>query len=470
MITVRERATIVTKDISFDLSNIENSKSLQHFTETFDNVPLLFLSKKSTTFSALDMNGTTIEPHDIVYVKLFNSKILPEIEVCCYETTGVFFTDLFPFEHDTVLSIFVKSVSKEFYPIRMDFRVTEFEVNKNTGDENGIYKYTIRGILDVDEIFYTNYESFKDMTSYDVLKKITTGMGLGFASNIEATDDKMTWINPSNTYIDFIKDTVSRGWVSDNSFVWGFIDFYYNFNYIDIQKEISDRPKELETINSVIIDKKESDLVNQYLSNNPALKTTNKFIEKFDLLNQAFKVNLDKSYKLRATWFNSTNATIHREFLNDLSTTDTNIIPLYDYDSEIYKEYRNDDWILVKVIEGNNHINYAKALKQNEFNLENIQKIKLVATLNQVNFSIKRFQNIKVEIYNVDALFGKNITKKLALNNINEKLSGYWLVTGINYIYRRTGGVNQEITLSRRDLNLTYKEQEDIGKIIQNNK
>ena len=62
MITVRERAKIKTKDITFKLSNNETQESLQNFTDVFNTVPLLFLSKKSGTASSLDMSGTTIEP------------------------------------------------------------------------------------------------------------------------------------------------------------------------------------------------------------------------------------------------------------------------------------------------------------------------------------------------------------------------------------------------------------------------
>jgi hypothetical protein len=82
--------------------------------------------------------------------------------------------------------------------------------------------------------------------------------------------------------------------------------------------------------------------------------------------------------------------------------------------------------------------------------------MKMVVTLNQINFSIKRFQNIKVEIYDPENIFYKDALHKKPLNNINPKLSGYWYVTGINYLYKRTGGVEQEITLIRRDLNTNY--------------
>ena len=473
MITVRNRAALKTKEILFRFSKNENAKSLNYYTQRFDNVPLVYLSKKPGDHldGTIDYSGVTIEPQDIIFVKLFNSKFLPELELSCQDATGQFYNDFFPFDHDTLISIFVKSPSENVYPIRMDFRVTEYEIIKSHPGENNTYKYHIRGILDVDDFYFTKYESFKNQTSYQVLKQLATNMNLGFASNIEGSNDAMTWVNPSNTYIEFMKDVTGRAYVSDNSFVWSFVDFYYNLNFIDVEVELDESPKEMQILNNKVLQSgnvKDADVVPLYLSNNPILKTTNKYIDKFDLLNQSFKVNLDKSYRLRATWFDTTERTIHRKFINDLSTEDESIKPLYDYDSDIYRNYRNDDYILVKVIEDNNHKNYAVALKINEFNLENIQKVKMVVTLNQVNFDLKRFQKINVEMYNIETIFSKRSSSPYsAINSINETLSGYWLVTGINYIYKRSGGVSQEVTLSRRDLNLTYKEVQDLRKLFE---
>ena len=82
--------------------------------------------------------------------------------------------------------------------------------------------------------------------------------------------------------------------------------------------------------------------------------------------------------------------------------------------------------------------------------------MKMVVTLDQVNFSIKRFQNIKIEIYNPIDLLSQGANTKLPTDNINTKLSGYWYVTGINYTYKKSGGQEQELTLVRRDLSIDY--------------
>ncbi|MCU0388818.1 MAG: hypothetical protein MUE71_09455, partial [Chitinophagaceae bacterium] len=99
---------------------------------------------------------------------------------------------------------------------------------------------------------------------------------------------------------------------------------------------------------------------------------------------------------------------------------------------------------------------------ENAMQFFDLQKMKMVVTLNKINFDIKRFQNIKVEIYNMNDLMSRGATEPgSALDNINSTLSGYWFVTGINYIYKRTGGAEQEITLMRRDLSIDYGKGND---------
>jgi hypothetical protein len=453
---------IKTKKIEF---NLKDQQKKELFVQSFDYVPFLFLSKINTDI------GCTVDPKSVIYVKLHNSRFLPEIELSCYDPIGVFFTDLYPFDHDSLLSIFVKSNSEMTMPIRMDFRVTQFETIK-ASDKDFKRSYLIRGILDVDELHYTRYESRKG-TSFNILKDIALQMNLGWATNIANSNDEMIWINPSETYIDFIKDTTKRSYIDDKSFVWTFIDFQYNLTYVNIELELNENNRdEKQTITNPQLTKKpEEQTVDLYLTNNPAFKETNKYINKFNLINQSFGVNLDKSYRMKSTWYDKNENKTYREFLKDLETEDKDVadkklINLYDYNSPIYNENINDDYYIGKLDTDNVHKNYAIAKPINEFNIENIGKMKMIVTLNKVNFSIKRFQNTRVEIYNINDMFSKDANEKSPEDNINIHLSGYWFVTGINYLYRRTGGTEQEITLVRRDLDVNYSIRSDIRKTM----
>lgn len=441
--------------------------------DSFNYYPYIFISKFNTNKDFPDkdeLEGTTISHDDVMYIKLHNSQFLPEIELYCDDSKGVLFNDFYPFDHDMLISLFIKSNSENTLPIRMDFRVTEHETFKNN-DEKNTFKYLIRGILDVDELHDTNYD-VREGTSFDILKTLATDIKLGFTTNVQSSDDKMKWINPNNTNLNFMEDVTKYAYISDTSFIWSFIDFSYSLNYIDVNVELNEmiKDKEVPFSNKQLVKNDEEENALLYLTNNTAFKMTDHYINKFNLINQSFKVNLEKSYKMKSTWYNNNENTLYKKIIEELETeTDSEKLK---YLSDEYSNIRcinlNDDYFSGKIDTDNVHENYFFAKSLNKYNLEALDKIKMVITLNKINFSITRFQTIRIEIYNPDDLFSTDADEKDPLDNINVKLSGFWFVTGINYLYKRSGGVEQEIVLMRRDLSLIYgkgTDKNDLRKI-----
>jgi len=461
MITVIENAKIKTKELSFQLND---NKSSNIFVQSLNYTPLIFISKVNDP-SNPTINGTTIPPSDVIYIKLHNSQFIPEIELYCDDSKGVLFNDLYPFDHDTIISIFIKAQSELVMPIRMDFRVAEFETSKI--DERGNLKFLIKGILDVDDLHFSNYEMRKG-TSYNIIKDIAVEMGLGFASNVDNSNDDMKWINPGDTYKEFIKDVTRYSYISDESFVWTFIDFYYNLNYIDVQLELNNFMKtETHPVTNKQIENDDTENATLlYLTNNKAFNTTNQYFSKYNIDNQAFKVNLEIFYKMEATWYDKSTNTITKQYIKEFKADQEKLgsplQELLDRNSMLYSENVNDEYFIGKVDSDNNvHKNYVLAKITNKYNLDGLEKMKMIVTLDQINFSIKRFQNLRVEIYNEKNLLSSDANKVSSLDNVNKKLSGFWFVTGINYLYKRSGGVEQEVTLMRRDLNLNYGANSD---------
>lgn len=456
MIQVLDKAKIKTKELIFQL---DNSTSTDIFVQSLDYTPLVFISKLYDTGNP-PLDGTTIDPKDIISLKLHNSKFLPEIELFCEDSLGVLFTDFYPFDHDTIISIFIKISSDNHFPIRMDFRVTDFQTIKSDPDTNQL-QFLIHGIIDVDDLHSTVYEAIND-TSYNAIRQLALRMNLGFASNINESADAMKWINPSDENLNFIKEITKYSFVSEQSFVWTFIDFYYNINYIDVQTEMNNiLINESQSIANTQIEKnpQEKNII-LYLTNNDALKGTNQYFSKFNIINQSFSINLELSYQTIATWYTKNKNTVTKKVIIDLETNDSSIGSplklLKDKQSHIFNTNVNDDYFIGKMDDDNSHDNYSYSKLANQYHLNSMEKMKIIITLDVVNFSIKRFQNIKLEIYNINDIFSKDANTKKPLTNINKKLSGYWYVTGINYIYKFDDGVEQEIILMRRDLNTNY--------------
>ena len=311
MIKVTDKSKIKTEKLDFKLNDPQSAEIL---VQSFDYVPYVYLKKINDTTTSPQISGTSISPQDIIYIKLYNSQFLPAVELYCTDSKGILFNDLYPYNNDTILCVFVKSKSKNEMPIRMDFKVTYYQTI-NT-DEKNAFKYLIRGILNVEDLHYSRYETFKG-SSYDVIKQIALKTKLGFASNVDKSDDSMTWINPGDTYKEFIKDITKYSFVSEDAVVWTFIDFYYNLNYVDIQTELNEFNKsEQGTLtNPQILKNDEERNVPLYLTNNKAFISTNKYINSFNLINQSFKVNLDIFYRIECTWYDKNENVVTKQFV-----------------------------------------------------------------------------------------------------------------------------------------------------------
>jgi hypothetical protein len=177
---------------------------------------------------------------------------------------------------------------------------------------------------------------------------------------------------------------------------------------------------------------------------------------------------------MKATWYDKNENTVFKTLLkqlendeNKLSEGEGNLKQLTDKESTIFIKNLNDEYFIGKSdTKDNVHKKYSFAKLLNKYNLDSMGKMKMVVTLYQANFAIKRFQNIRLDIYNPEDMFSNKAATKSPADSINSTLSGYWYVTGIDYTYKRSGGVEQEITLMRRDLSIDYgnssKEKNDL--------
>ena len=77
------------------------------------------------------------------------------------------------------------------------------------------------------------------------------------------------------------------------------------------------------------------------------------------------------------------------------------------------------------------------------------------------NFNLYRFQKVDVKLYKNTEMTGDDLPKSEQQyepgviqeeENLNQRLSGEWLITSINYNYGKSGGFEQEVVLVKREL------------------
>lgn len=449
MIEVKSRATIITQNINTDIN------------KSMEGINVADQSKQIGKYPYVYYKGLIIQYNYISNLIIINSKFLPEIEIYFDDPTYKIIDPLIPVDDD-VISIFIQSPSEKLFPIRMDFKIIDFVNTKdNTGKQGSTYY--IKGILNVSELFYSPFKAYSNKTSFNVLKDIAQEAQLGFATNISDTDDKMTWINPNEANMDFITDHVLKhSYKSDNSFLWAFIDFYYNLNYIDIEVELNEDTDKKQLSSKRIFDGDKKDLLEQQiLTNHPDKYNSSLFINSWNLVNSSTKINLDIGYRSTIYYYDKNKTTVYKVNLDTISTTGKDNVGIImkgkigDFNT-LYNNATTTEYI-GKQDSDNVHSKYLLAERQNGNNIKFLQKVKIKIIIYNLNLNLYRFQNINMELYKMEELDSSGVKslETAYTDKLNKSLSGDWLITGINFNFSMTSGNSQEITLVKREINLS---------------
>ena len=465
MIKVIERSSIKLKDIEFQLAEKVNNDNLTEYSKDIGRLPYVEIGSQS------------IESNLIISMDLYNDQFLPRLNIKFTDSSGKFMDILFPTDN-AIIKVFIQSDNDDLMPIRMDFKITKFHPNKSKEGDNNDIIFELDGILDVDEIYASFFRSY-DMTTYNVLKSVANECKLGFASNIVDTNDKMVWINPSLTFMEFIQEVVRFSFKSQETFLYAYVDFYYNLNYVDIETILSEDISEQKAFvgnKFTGVGESTKDITDLVLLNHPDKTDSNFYISTFDILNQSTATNLNIGYMYYSSYYDTNGNTLYDLILDSISTTgkDGNNIVMKGGIGEISEivKFSSDNIYQGKVDTDNVHKYFLYANKNNERNLEFLQKVKMNITITSANFNLYRFQKVLVNLYKINDMANDEDESKSEPFSpeqagviqdeykLNQRLSGEWLITSINYSYSKTGTFKQEVVLVKRELSFNQKDFE----------
>jgi hypothetical protein len=330
----------------------------------------------------------------------------------------------------------------------MQFKIVDFKKNGST--------IMIEGEADVNYFNLRKFEAYQDKTSHGALQDFCRNSGLGFSSNITDTNDSMTWINPGDKGRVFVQDIINRSYVDDNSFLWGYVDFYYNMNFIDIEKQmkldIANQGGILMTGAEDSQDDTEpkEEVQELYLTTDGSAQSANNYCESYKVVNQASKISLDKGYRNKVKYYDQLTFDFNIYVVESLTSDESDkiILKAKPQDDEYYNEHSISNYT-GKVDTDNMHENFNYAPVQNKQNLDDIQKVGLVLTLPLPNFNLYKFQKIRVVITE------KNATPSSPVGN--SRLSGDWLIVDISFVLVK-GEFKQVVNLIKRELDMSADE------------
>lgn len=378
-----------------------------------------------------------------------------------------FFKRTFPRAGD-IISIFIRSPNDNIKPIRNDYQVVTVDyIGSNYQGDIGESFLRITGRLYVPNM-YSEKTFLYEGSSYDVLKKVAEELQIGFASNVDSTEDSMKWMTVGN-YETLINNVTRHAWNDENSFFTSFIDFYYNLNLIDVNKQFTyapdGQPGVISDINVRVPSKNktfEKQLNVFSLTNDIKLMSFNNYISKFNVINNASLITYKEGVQKDFSMYDFPSKTIMFDTLSPLSTADApkTVTPIYLNLSTGLQQ--NRIWLGLQYSSpiGNVHKNYGVAEMINTFNLLEIEKMMLEANLVNPNLFVHRGQRVPVLLFNYgDALNTFTTTDpKYKMTErtdsvLNSFLSDFYYVKGHKIIYDPTQqvGFSQVIYLSKRE-------------------
>lgn len=411
----------------------------------------------NTTLPRLYYYNLEIPAQSISKLNITSTTFLPECHIVFTDTYGILHSSGYPADNATVTVIY-PTMHPNLAPIFMEFKVTNYNIE--LARNSSAKKITIKGVCNIENLLVKKYLAYENLTSYDVFSKFATDFGLGLMTNVNSSNDKMNWLNPGQRNYSFLQEITNKAWIGESSFIWTFVDFYYNLNYIDVEKSLSQDITEIKWIaastidNSGIIkdDTQPIQLVSPSLSNDMGFRGSNAFFSGEKILNQSTDISLQRGYLRNIHYYDidgnwTDKAGSYKQYtLDTITSKGIEKTAIYLKDSPGNLDFYNNNksfHFMGKIDTKNMHADYLWAKAQNEENIFDLQKITMQIILPTPNYNIRRFEKIN--------LFFVNNNVPADAKKANVKLNGEWLVTGISFDWNGTA-FWQTVNIVKREL------------------
>lgn len=392
-------------------------------------------------------NGYQINERDIKSLDLWYEGLVPNARLTFADSIGFMKKEGFPLD-DTKFEIFLNSGSKNLKSIHLKFKLTSFNENKNSS-------YEVVGTLDLKDFYKIKFNAYKG-TSYEVLKQISTELSLGFNSNITNTSDTMTWRNIGKVPKNFINEIIQHSYISDTSYVLGYIDYYYCFNYVDIEKEwLRDISKDVglaSTGTNHLNDPNTRDKVERLqLTNDMSMQSSPFHFSTYRLNNQSTKISVNKGQFTVSKAYDKKKKQfvvfdVHSQTSDGSKTIILKGAP--GDSSDLKENYRTNYG--GKIDAENTHIHYLYSESQNQVNLDNLVRIAVDLELPHANFNLYKFMKIQLNFINQ-----KNTVTTTEVSE--SRLTGEWIIIDIGYKWTK-GSLKQTVRAVKKELGKTQEE------------
>ena len=449
-------------------------------------------SKFSQVVPDIRVNGYDVQMDRLNLFSLKNDAFYPMLKIQFADVDGLFTSRFYPKDGD-LIQINIRSQGDEttFKPIRIDFTIVDCKPIGGGGGASAS-EYLIMGRMFVPNLFTENVEYEEEVTSWDALLNIAERLQLGYASNVEETADTMTWTNPNDTTETWIQDIVANSYLSDETFFTSYIDPYYYLTMVDVNRLFSQEgaieasqtfsQNAGDTIGAEGSEGQEDEFPN-YLSNMIQMQGGARYVSKHELVNKSGAISKANGYKRYTQYWDLEAKEWVSEFVDPLTNDTPGMIPATKgriLGGEV--EGPRNDQVKYKYLgtQGDNvHPEFQYATVQNYQNNAEINKMGMVIELDTVNPALVRYSRIYVQILEFaspiknallapsnDEIEGEEAPQTRSGDPdendqssengvVNEYLTGFYVISGVEWILTKPGPVRMRLKLQRREFTPT---------------
>lgn len=399
-----------------------------------------------------------LDPSTMELVDLDFNGFVPTLSITFYDLQGFIYKYGLPID-DAKITLMFPSANKTLGNIFMEFKIESYSVK--THESENLKKFEMICILNVNELLLYEMKTYKNMTSFEVFQEFARESGLGFISNVSSTNDRMDWINFNKRNFKFLEEVRDASWRNEDSFMWAYIDPYYNLVLVDVEKAMSQSLKEIvwamDDLFSAEGESNDGTTGPPVLSTSGEYNTTNIFVADYFLHNNSTEISLEHGYTRKIHYYDidgnwSKRAGHYYKYDMDTITTpgsENNTIYAKSNDADFYK--RNVRHLYGGILDTSNvHPDYFWAQAQNKENIRELEKFVVQVVLNKQNFNIKRFERLQLHIINNTQTADNSNRGK-----VNKQLTNNYIVIGFNLEFYGNS-VAQFVNLVSREVQLPF--------------
>lgn len=432
------------------------------------------------------------------------TSFMPTIMVQFIDGNNEFQSRYFPTD-GSIMQVYIGSPGDEtiYKPIRIDFTITSVRCVCNTGNpELGSGNvYALNGTMRIPKAMGRKSHS-EENSSFNSLLNISKISELGFASNVDSTNDTQKWINTNKTFDEYVNDITTHAYIDDDNFFTSFIDPYYNLNFVEVDRLFTqdgnkDSKKsyvfplvpQMSSNEEFDAQQKET---SYSLTNHTDEKGWCNYISSYNEISNA-NSTFQNGYRKYVQYFDYNNREFVSEYVDPLTHNTEGMIPitkgkLYEGEPEdnLRDELASYTYFGIQDTDSQ-HDNFYWASVQNQFNNEESSKFGLEVILDGYYPAITRYSRIWVDIYEKNTMqIAINTTKASGkitdinydsapqinaesnkiddyfknLLSRNESLSGWYVIKGVKiFLDISLGIIRHKLYLYRREMKPAKKEE-----------